>query len=378
MKVLCVIDNLSSGGAQRQIINLAIGLRHRGHDVSMFCYAKGDLLAHYLEREGVPVHWRLKKSRFSLDVIQGLRKDIDQGNYQAIVSFLNTPNFYAILSSRLSRTRPTMIVSERRCDMPGYPGLIERAVRQLYRLSHGIVVNSRHQRLNFLRRYPWMDKRVVTIYNGYDLQEFVPPLQEPENPQLSILVVASVSRYKNGLCLVRALDILSREHSLKPIVSWAGHRVMSGRTGRYISAMEDEIRSFGLSNQWRWLDQRADIASLLRQHDVLVHPSYGEGLPNVVCEAMACGRPVIVSDTLDHPILVGDGINGFLFNWRDPADLAKKLFKFSRLSRDERHRMGAIGRDYAEEKLSIERYVDDFEHVLLKTNGKQRIAQGIR
>jgi GalNAc-alpha-(1->4)-GalNAc-alpha-(1->3)-diNAcBac-PP-undecaprenol alpha-1,4-N-acetyl-D-galactosaminyltransferase len=361
MKVLCVIDNLNTGGAQRQIINLAIGLHQRGHSVSMFCYAPGTLLAHYLEREGIHVHVKLKKSRFSLDVIQGLRRYIDRGKYQAVVSFLNTPNFYAVLSSCLSRTRPATIVSERFCDIPGNPNSVELAVRQLYRFSHKIVVNSHHQRMNFLRRYPWMEKRVVTIYNGYNLQEFVPPLYEPENGQVNILVIANVSRRKNGLCLVRALDVLRQQYGLVPRVSWVGHRVSGSR---YLLAMEDEIKRFGLSKQWQWLDQRTDIVTLLHQHDILVHPSHSEGLPNVVCEAMACGRPVIVSNILDHPHLVRDGVNGFLFDWRDPEDLAQKLKAFYDLSGSERHRMGKMGRDFAENNLSLERYVSDFEKIL--------------
>ena len=238
MKVLCVIDNLSTGGAQRQIINLAIGLHQRGHYVSMFFYAPGTLLAQYLEKEGVHVHVQLKKSRYSFNVIKGLRRCIDQGKYQAVVSFLNTPNFYAILASSLSRTRPVTIVSERFCDTPGYPNSIELAVRHLYRFSRKIVVNSYHQRKNFLRRYPWMKKRVVTIYNGYDLQEFVPFSYEPENAQLSILAIASVSRYKNGLCLVRALDVLRKQYGVLPRVSWVGQRVRHGDRLKYLLEME--------------------------------------------------------------------------------------------------------------------------------------------
>ena len=364
MRVLCVIDNLSTGGAQRQIINLAVGLHQAGHDIAVFCYAPGALLAKPLDKEGVDVHLQLKKSRFSLDVIQNLKRYIDQGKYQAIVSFLSTPNFYAILSARLSKTRPAVIVSERFCDVPGYPNSIELAVRQLYRFSSKVVVNSHHQRLNFLSRYPWMKNRVVTIYNGYDLQKFAPLAFEPNPAQTSILVVAGVSRYKNGLCLVRALDILQREHGLRPRLSWAGKRLMSGDDGKYLSMMEDEIRRLGLSQQWHWLDQRTDIVSLLNEHDVLVHPSYGEGLPNAVCEALACGRPVIVSDTLDHPYLVREGVNGFLFDWRDPGDLSRKINRFFDLSQDERYRMGAMGRDFAEKKLSLDRYVSEYEKIL--------------
>lgn len=369
MKVLCVIDNLSTGGAQRQIINLALGLRQRGHSVSLFCYTPGNLLAPPLEKGGVPVHVHLKRSRFSLDVIRDLRDRIDLGAHQAVISFLNTPNFYAVLSARLSRTRPAVIVSERFCDLPGNPNRIELAVRQLYRWSQKIVVNSHHQRLNFLQRYPWMEDRVATIYNGYDLQEFIPAPAEPKNAPLKILVVASVSRYKNGLCLVRALDILRRREGTRPTVSWVGERIRLGDRLKYLLAMEEEIVRLGLSEQWHWLDQRTDIIALLHGHDVLVHPSYGEGLPNAVCEAMACGRPVIVSEVLDHPRVVRPGINGFLFDGHDPADLAKKIGRFHNLSEDERHRLGQMGRAFAEKNLSLERYVGDFEKILLQATG---------
>jgi glycosyltransferase involved in cell wall biosynthesis len=364
MKLLCVIDNLSTGGAQRQISNLAVGLHRRGHDVSVYCYAPGALLAPYLEKAGLHIHVQLKRSRFSLDVIQGLRRFIDEGRYEAVVSFLNTPNFYTVLSSRFSKTRPAVIVSERFCDMPGDPKALELAVRRSYRLSHMIVVNSHHQRENFLRKYPWMAGRITTIYNGYDLQEFQPQPPVSGGAELKILAVASVSRYKNGLCLVRALDILGREQGIRPRVSWVGQRMRSGDRGAYLQDMEREIQSFGLTEQWEWLNQRTDIADLFRRHDVLVHPSYGEGLPNVVCEAMACGRPVILSDTLDHPRLVTEGVNGFLFDWRDPAALARKIKDFCALSTAERLRLGENGRAFAEKNLSLDRYVGEYEQLL--------------
>ena len=99
---------------------------------------------------------------------------------------------------------------------------------------------------------------------------------------------------------------------------------------------------------------------------MLVHPSFGEGLPNVVCEALACARPVIVSDLLDHRYLVEHGKNGFLFDHEDPSDLAEKIHMFSKLSLDERKKMGLQGRKFAEENLSLDRFTDDYEHLFLK------------
>jgi glycosyltransferase involved in cell wall biosynthesis len=216
---------------------------------------------------------------------------------------------------------------------------------------------------NFTEKYPFLRTHISTIYNGYDLKTFAPPAHEPENKPIRILCIASVSPYKNGLCLVEALHILRQRGNGLFHVSWIGQRVMAGERLAYLREMEAKIEQYSLGEYWHWLDQRTDIVQQLYQHDVLVHPSYGEGLPNVVCEALACGRPVILSNTLDHPRLVQDGESGYLFDWRDPADLAEKIMLFHGLSCEERARMGRNGRRFAEAQLSMDRYVDEYERL---------------
>ena len=160
-----------------------------------------------------------------------------------------------------------------------------------------------------------MRNKLSTIYNGYDLDLFSPETLKKvvSNPNLNLLVIASILPRKNGLCLIRALDILRRTYGMTPSISWVGEQVMSGEQLLYRRQMDREIAEYSLTSQWHWLGQRTDIVELFHHHDVLVHPAYIEGLPNVVCEALACGRPVIVSDVLDHHRLVQDGTTGFLF-----------------------------------------------------------------
>jgi glycosyltransferase involved in cell wall biosynthesis len=367
MKLLFVIDNLSTGGAQRQMVNLVLGLIQRGYQVRIFCYSPGDKLAQPLRDAGVSIAWREKHSRYSFDVIFALYKIISSEHFDAVLSFLTTPNFYTLVAGRLAKGRKLpVIVSERFCDLPQGMGLMERIVRQAYRLADHVIVNSYHQMDNFVRKYPFLRSRISTIYNGYDLKSFVPPATEPDNKSLRILCIASVSSYKNGLCLVEALNILKKKCQGSFRVSWIGQRVMAGERLAYLREMEAQIRQYSLGPYWQWLDQRTDIVQQLHQHDVLVHPSYGEGLPNVVCEALACGRPVILSNTLDHPRLVQDGESGYLFDWRDPSDLAEKIRRFNELSCEERANLGKKGRQFAEAHLSMERYVDEYERLFMK------------
>jgi glycosyltransferase involved in cell wall biosynthesis len=371
MKLLFVIDNLGTGGAQRQLINLALGLRSRGYSIDVFCYTPGDLLAQPLHDMHISIYKYIKRNRFSLGVIVFLNGLIRKGQYDLVLSFLTTPNFYSILAGKLLQKRNIpVLISERSSDYPGWVSKTEQIVRQLYRLVDHIIVNSNHQRLNLVSKFPTIANRCSTIYNGYDLDLFTPAQNEPNNHPIRVLVIASVSPYKNGLCLIESLRILRDRYGMTPQVDWIGQRVMAGDRLVCLKEMERRICLYNLQTQWRWLDQRSDIVEQLHQHDVLIHPSFVEGLPNVVCEALACGRPVIVSNVLDHPTLVQDGQSGYLFEWQDPSDLARKICLFNTLSSEERAKLGMNGRKYAETHLSMKRYVDNFEDLFTRLCSK--------
>jgi len=362
MKLLFVIDSLDTGGAQRQMVNLAIGLRQRNHLVEFFCYAPGDVLAHPLEEAEIIVHWHFKRSRFSPEVILALKELIDLINYDLVLAYLPTPNFYAIVAGRLLSYPPIpVVVSERRCDLPQGANLMERFARQFYRVANHVTTNSHQQRVNLVSQYPWMQKHLSTIYNGLDLNIFVPVAVEPDNDPLHLVTLSGIAPHKNGLCLIKALQILGQRDGLYPRIDWIGKLPTGGEGLDHLNEMNQAIQEYGLAQQWQWLNQRSDIVHQLHKHDVLVHPSYIEGLPNAVCEALACARPVVVSDIPEHAMLVQQGESGYLFDPNDPSDLADKIKMVALLSAADRKRMGQSGRKYAENNLSMDRFVDEYE-----------------
>lgn len=349
------------------MINLALGLSKRGYQVEFFCYAAGDLLAQPLFEAGINVHWNLKSTRFSPGVLLALRNLLDRGKYDLALSFLPTPNFYAILAGRLrAQKRIPVIVSERRNDISKHVPLTKRLSRQFYRLANHVVTNSYHQKEALAQEYPWLKNKLSTIYNGFDLNYFVPGENHPNDHPLRILTIAHVTPYKNGICLVEALNLLKKLDGLMPHVDWIGQIVNKGQQWDYYNEMKRTILDNGLDGQWHWLNQRTDIVAQMQQHDVLVHPSFGEGLPNVVCEALACGLPVIVSNVLDHSRLVQDDKSGYLFDYKDPADLANRIKQFNNLSAEDRRKMGQNGREFATANLSIDRLTDEYENLFIK------------
>ena len=102
------------------------------------------------------------------------------------------------------------------------------------------------------------------------------------------------------------------------------------------------------------LGARDDMATLLRQCDIACLPSYREGLPKFLLEAMATGLPVVSTDVVGCRQAVLDGVSGLLVPARDAAALADALQRLIDDARA-RARMGAAGRERALHEFSGER-----------------------
>ncbi len=105
-----------------------------------------------------------------------------------------------------------------------------------------------------------------------------------------------------------------------------------------------------------------DIRAVLGQSDCVVLPSYREGMPRVIMEAMAMERPVITTDTAGCRETVDDGINGYLVGVKDAKALADAMERFLRLDAPARAAMGTAGRVKAlqefDDRLIAGQYMD--------------------
>jgi len=366
MDILLVIDHLSSGGAQRQLVLLARELSARGHGVDCFVYHVHAFQRSILETAGIRILEHPKPSRYSARPIWELRRRLREKCYQAIVSFLTTPNLYSILSRIGLRPMPFLVVSERSSsENPSFgtkAGLVER----LYRLADHVTVNSCHLRDHYLKKYGWMTGHISTIWNGVDLDRFRPTPLPRRSSTLRLLAMGQLASFKNCRCLIEALAILRDRHQRQAHVDWIARRLpnLTAAEFDYQREMNGLIAKLDLESNWRWLPERQDIEAALRECDALVHASSVEGLPNVVCEALACARPVFISDTLDHPRLIQEGKTGLLFDCQDPGQLADVLRRYDQLQDSQRQAMGNAARQFAEAKLSAQLYADQYEKLI--------------
>lgn len=376
MNYLLVVDHLGLGGAQRQVVQLARGLKSRGHGVDIFVYfPQYRFFRGVIDEQQIPVHEYPKGAGFSLGVVKRVRSLGRSGDFDLIISYLNSPNIYAELANVLASGRTRLIVSERCSRHDDTSSLASTGRRLLHVLADSVVTNSRAHAQWLTRRW-WLRHKVACIYNGIDLEAWtasrVPPAAGRD---LRLLAVGRICAQKNVTGLILALELFRREHGYVPHLSWVGKGESSRAGHNYEQRVQSLLSTLPeVSRHCRWLGEQVDMAKLLREHDVLIHPSLYEGLPNVVCEALAAGMPVLVSNVCDHPILVADSERGFVFDPREPRSIAMAIGKIAQMDSVQWTEFCINARRYAEENLSTDRMVSAFEDLSVKVLQGERMC----
>ena len=223
--------------------------------------------------------------------------------FEGVLSFLSTPNVYAEFAM-LGMSKSFLVVSER-APLPDDASWTRRKLlRRLHQLADRVTVNTRHQHETLEAECPWLRGKVMTIRNGLDLDTFRPPPPKPPDAErdqtIRRIAVGTMQPRKNMVTLIRALAEYRQKYSDLPFqVNWAGKKSLAEQQIRTFQQAEELISELNLRDHWHWLGEHAEVAPLLQQHDALIHPGLREGLSNAICEALACGRPVLAGRISD-------------------------------------------------------------------------------
>jgi glycosyltransferase involved in cell wall biosynthesis len=182
-----------------------------------------------------------------------------------------------------------------------------------------------HSVASELSAYGINPQEVVVLGNGVDTREFYPAEVEAAYSQPYVLTAGRLGLRKGLEDLIQGAQRVIEDY---PKVNF----IIAGE-GPLRSQLQNQIDQLGLSGKVHLIGHVADrqqMARLYRGAAAYVHPAHYEGLPTVLLEAMACGRPVVataVSGALD---VVQDGWNGLLTPPHNPERLAQALSRVLR------------------------------------------------
>ena len=375
MKITCLIDSLGSGGAQRQLCTLAVLLKKRGMDVSMLTYHPYDFFLPMLQEAGI--EYTCLQSRSMPRRILAIRRALRHGSQDVVLAFLAAPNLFAELAAIPRRTWG-LVVSERNVVSAASNSPLAWR-RHFHRIADYVTTNSHTNRLMIERSVPAMKGRVITVYNTVDLETFYPVAHaDTRDPtDLRIVVAATFRITKNVLGLIKALAIVNaRSRSLRLRVDWYGRlpserdRVLDRYSYKVVRRL---IERHALQDSVIFHPPVCSIGDIYRGADAVALPSFFEGLPNAVCEAMACGRPILMTNVCDAGNLVKNGHNGFLFDPASPEDMARAILEFASLNVTERETMGRRSREMAERMFAPAPFAARYVEILSAAAARKRL-----
>ncbi len=286
--------------------------------------------------------------------------------YDVIQAFFTVP--CGLVAWKLHRecTVP-YIVSLRGSDVPGYSDrfsflypIVRVFARAIWRNAKAVISNS--QGLKDLALESSSQQAISIIPNGVDTKHFSPREEKKSQEGKGLRLTLGASRVtdRKGInYLIEALYLLRDECAFSLTIIGEGNAK---------ERLEQLVRERELQSHIDFVGRipREETLRYYREADIFVLPSLNEGMSNAMLEALACGLPIVTTQTGGAQELVYEGVNGLLVKQRDAEDVARAL-RILANDADLRLRMGAASRALAE-SMSWERvasqYMETYTHVV--------------
>lgn len=353
------------GGRSTYVYNLSKGLIERGHDVTII--ARGAWKRTYREEiDGIPVY-RVRFIPFypSLFYLHGffLNK-----LFKKLESKFDLVHVHGTLMPVARTALPVIFTSHGtvKKDIDNMPTksfhfLIVKLLRkQLFNIEKEIVENAdmitavSHSCAKELKGDHTINKEITVINNGVDTNLFIPSENKKEEDY--ILYTGRLETRKGLIDFIESAKYVCREHADIKFV-------LTGK-GTIRKYLERKVTDLGLKNNFYFAGfvSRSELLEYYQNATVYVLPSYYEGLPTTLLEAMSCGVPSIATDVEGSSELIKDGENGLLVPPRDPERLAEAMMK---LLNDDglKRRFGEAGKRLVRKEFGWDTVVRKVERV---------------
>ena len=289
---------------------------------------------------------------------------------QLFLGFTVKPNVYGSLAARSRGIKVINNVSGLGTAFIA-SGPLTRIVSALYRLAFRgsstiFFQNEEDQALFVKRKLVSPAQARLLPGSGVDLDRFR-PAPRTDGPGEIRFLLASRLLWDKGVG--EYVEAARRVRALEPRAKFAllGFLGVDNRTAVPRSTVDQWVAE-GVVD---YLGATDDVRPFIADADVVVLPSYREGMPRILLEAGAMARPLLATDVPGCRQAVVDGSNGFLCAARDPEGLADAMLRMARMSAPQREAMGRAARQFVEERFderkAIAAYLDAIDCALAPT-----------
>lgn len=329
IELFFLIRSLNMGGTERQLSELVKGLDKDRFNITVcLFYDEGLLRKEFCGIRGVKLLPLWKSGRWDLFFF-GLRfiRLLKKLKPCILYSFLPEANLIALIAGRSARV-PRIVWGLRASNMDTkrYHWVFGAALRICGWLSSfpDAIISNSLSVSNFHKSVGFDMSKSIVIPNGIDTKKFnhdrsagykVRKEWGVLDDEILIGNVARLDPMKDHYNFLRAAQILKKNNKKAKFVC------VGDGPEHYKIKLRELGESLGLGDYIIWAGPRTDMPAVFNALNLASSSSsFGEGFPNVIGEAMACGLPCVVTDVGDSAIIVGD--TGVVTPVRDPQALA--------------------------------------------------------
>jgi glycosyltransferase involved in cell wall biosynthesis len=317
LKILHIINDLSSGGAENALINY---LNYDNNNIN-YLFRLSNISKNNIELDQykiIDLNPNPKKNYGFLTFIK-LLKQVRVTQPDIVHAHLFPSFYYASIISLFVKSH--YLVSEHSISNSRRKPGFQKIEKLIYSRFHSIISVSDEVKKSLSN---WLNsdtqKNHVVIPNGINTDYFLNSKRHDLRSELLfssediiIMVVARLTKEKNLLVAIESIKYLSSIHKL----------VLVGE-GPQADHLNRKIKELSLYNQVKMIGFRSNIKSLLLNADIFLLPSYEEGFGISVLEAVACKRRILLSNIPTFRSLYEE-INPTYFEVDSPKDLAYKI-----------------------------------------------------
>lgn len=363
-----VITSLFRGGAETQMVRVALSLAKRGWRVRIVTLMNLDDFGAALSSNGIEVRTLgIPRGRYDPRALPALVRILREQAPDVVCTFMYHANVIGRVAARLAG-RPVVVSSIRNAVFGGW--VADKLIRLTDGLAAVTTTNSELAAKQLLARGVTRRDRLMVVRNAVEPN---PPTQARARDELVGRALGSSWLW---LSVGRLEPQKAHENELKALALLLGeghdlHLVIAGS-----GALKDEILALrselGLDERVTLLDYSSEVNALMAASDGLVLASRWEGLPNVILEACIAGLPVVATEVGGVTEIISDGWTGVVVPPEDVGALATGMRRLMQLPDAARREMTLAAGEHVRRAYAPEAVMDVWEGLFLDQLRRRR------
>lgn len=277
-----------------------------------------------------------------------------------ILSYTVKPNVYGGIAARAAHIPLIANITGLGTTVNG-GGVKEIFVLCLYKLglraARKVFFQNEENRNFMLKRKVISGSCTVLPGSGVNLERHCFEPYPDETDELIFTTVGRIMKDKGTDELLEAAKIIKYHYP----------KVKFRLIGFFDDDYEAAVRASAREGIIEYIEQQRDIHPWMKESYAIIHPSYHEGMSNVLLEAAAAGRPVIASDIPGCREAFDEGVSGIGFRVRSCKDLVRAIERFIHLPYEQKAAMGMAGRKKMEKefdrRIVVETYMREIKRI---------------